>query len=186
MNKDTLEKLFKIQSEVSELIKTKQAKGDYLYEDLDSVMKLLRPHLTEHRLVLMHNIQEISGSMYGVTTVHDVDAGDHFCVTCPVAYSSSHKMSEMQSIGSCNTYSFRYNLKNIFALVSKDDDSEKGDDSVISPNSLKELKALFVAAQKNKEFNAEEFYLFVEGSDFEKFSESQAKLAITALKENIS
>jgi len=122
------DKLFKIQEEAHKFIKDStnpHFKNTYL--SLRGLMAGLSPILTEHKLLVVHHTE--NGEV--VTTVRDMEDKSEFSSAMPIPDGI-----EPQKQGSCVTYFRRYNLEQIFGIVTEDDDGNATQTK--KPKSVKE------------------------------------------------
>lgn len=108
------EKLFIIQSKGLKFKKT--ADNPFFhskYLPLDELIETLLPILTELRLLITHSTHE----KYVVTSVIDVDSDELISSAFPIP-----EGLEPQKVGSVITYAKRYNLSQIFNILSDEDD----------------------------------------------------------------
>lgn len=119
--KELYTKLYTIQKEGLNIAKNATAdvgKFSYDYLTLDKLMETLRPILEKHKLLVFH--QMISGEM--ITRLVDTENPEQIVSSCfPI-----QKEIEPQKAGSAVTYGKRYNLGQIFnILTDADDDGAK-------------------------------------------------------------
>tara|TARA_Y100000310_G_scaffold1864_1_gene2355 strand:- start:3282 stop:3758 length:477 start_codon:yes stop_codon:yes gene_type:complete len=83
------------------------------YATLDSIVEILMPLLKEHGLLIYHGTiqREV------VTRVIDVESGESIQSSFPLP-----TLEDPQKIGSAITYARRYNIVQLFNLVTDDDD----------------------------------------------------------------
>lgn len=119
MDKKALEqKMFAIQS--AGLKAKKDADNPFFnskYTTLDGLWESLLPHLTEQGLLVYHHTLQVDGAQYLETVVQNIDE-----------VSSVHTQFrlpdnlEPQKIGSAITYAKRYNLGQLFNIMTDADD----------------------------------------------------------------
>ena len=86
------------------------------YATLDSVVKLLKPFIEEHNLLITHKMEVMEGIPGLVTIVYDLDNKEDIHSFFPV-YSQ-----DPQKCGAGMTYGRRYNLVSLFNLLTEKDD----------------------------------------------------------------
>lgn len=119
--KELYTKLYIIQKEGLNIAKNATAdvgKFSYDYLTLDKLMEVLRPILEKHKLLVFH--QMIAGEM--ITRLVDTENPEQIVSSCfPI-----QKEIEPQKVGSAITYGKRYNISQIFnILTDADDDGAK-------------------------------------------------------------
>jgi hypothetical protein len=123
MNLNIYQKLLTIRSELSVIRKDKKNPFFHSnYVDINSVLELIIPKLTEYNLLLLQENGIEDGKDVIVTRVIDTDTKDEISsvidVKCP-------KEKDPQAFGSGITYSRRYAIISLFALEQTDDDGHK-------------------------------------------------------------
>lgn len=110
-------KLYTIQKDGINLPKdtpVNTGKFTYYYFTLDKLMEVLRPILEKHKLLVFH--QMIDGEM--ITRLVDTENPAQVISSCfPI-----QKEIEPQKVGSAITYGKRYNLGQIFNIITDEDD----------------------------------------------------------------
>ena len=185
-----LSKIINIQSKVLGVKKNQTGstgKRDYKYEDLNSIIMMLHPYLSEHGLGVCHTSECSDGVYIFKTTV--------FNETDSYSTSSIMDMSNMasavsgnniaQAAGSLQTYFKRYNLKNLFNLFSTDDDAAILTIEPITPAQHKQVIDLVAKIDDTKPFMEWLIGTF-DVSVISDLSKSQASQVITALKTKVA
>lgn len=125
------DKLFKIQEEHNTF--TKDAQNPFFksdYQSLEGLMRELSPILTKHKLLVTHNTSDA----HICTTVRDMGEKEISAVSSCTPLPEG---IEPQKMGAAITYFKRYNLGQIFNIVTDQDD----DGNASSPKNTKGKKA---------------------------------------------
>lgn len=138
-NKTSLyKKLLKVQQEVGKLTKDQTAKAgsfNYKYFDINQIIDMVNPVLTDNELVLIQPIQD--GNQCSIIT--DPETGENVS-----SYLELPKLSDPQKLGSAITYYRRYTLCSLLALQAEDDDAKSASEESKKPinyeGHLKECK----------------------------------------------
>jgi len=125
-------KLARVQSKIGAI--HKDAKNPFHksnYESLEAILSALTPLLSDEGLALFNNVEhsENIGLVLKTTLTNGVD---NLEVICPLAADGKNMM---QAYGSAISYSRRYNLRNMFNLITTDEDAE----SAHSKQTLKQV-----------------------------------------------
>lgn len=143
-------KLFAIQSEMPTI--PKNATNPHFkskYADLPTIMEILQPILSRHRVLLLQPICESSNENFIVidTKFVDIDSGQ-ICETTTTIPIGTNKTP--QAFGSAITYARRYALCSFLGIVADEDDD--GNASSVSGGSNKigqpQIVALYDLARK--------------------------------------
>lgn len=185
--KKEINKIYKsiiaIQKEVTAVHKNAKA-HNYDYENLDSIITLLHPHLVKEKLSVISNVVQSPDGKYNLaTTVVNAD-GDQATSFCPLLGTENLLVrgNPMQGMGSAITYARRYNLKNLFNLFSTDDDGADVGAKSITAAQKKEIQKLMKQLDGADNFDKEKFYTFLGTKNLSEITDVQAAQAITALK----
>jgi hypothetical protein len=114
--KNLYQKLFKVQG----LSMKKDAENPFFkssYITLDQIVNTLSPLLEENNMLVLHRTE----NKEVVTSILDIESGEAIESRFPLIESN-----DPQKIGSCITYAKRYNLGQLFNIITdKDDDGNK-------------------------------------------------------------
>lgn len=110
------------------------------YESLEAILNALNPLLSKEGLALFNNVEhEENIGLVLKTTL--TDGNETVSAICPLAADGKNMM---QAYGSAISYSRRYNLRNMFNLITTDDDGE----GAYSEPKLTRVKEKKVSARK--------------------------------------
>ena len=161
--KNINKKLFDIQCE--NLVFKKEADNPYFkskYLALDDLLTGLKPVLEKYKVLITHSTHE----KYVVTSVIDIESDEFVSSAFPI-----QEGIDPQKVGSAITYGKRYNLGQIFNIITdEDDDGNKASaKTTVSPyeqaiKKIKEEKDPKVLADWEKKINKSSLY-----DDGEKF-----------------
>ncbi|MCB0423075.1 MAG: ERF family protein [Mangrovimonas sp.] len=186
-NNGLYKKIINIQAKVLGIKKNQTGntgKREYKYEDLNSIITMLHPYLSEAGLGIIHTVITDERGQYICQTIV-FDQQDQVGVFCPIpdvskALSSSNLM---QGMGSAITYARRYNIKNIFNLFSTDDEAAILTTEPITEAQIKTLNQLLEKLDGVIDMAA--FYEFVEAGSVPEMNKQRANQAISYLKKKV-
>lgn len=178
-------KIIEIQSKVLGVKKTQQG-HNYKYEDLNSILTMLHPFLSEQGIGVSHTVITDENGQY-VCETSVFDDNEFYKVLCPIPDVSKilRNGNIMQGMGSAITYARRYNLKNIFNLFSTDDDVAILPIETITSAQQKQVNDLLAKIENTAPF-LEWLSSTFEVSGVDDLSKSQASQVITALKTKVA
>ena len=135
-------KLLKAIQQMENPIKDKSA-YKYLYADLSQVLGIVKPALYANGLGLMQSVKYENEIPYLVTTVFDENK------MLQLSERRLYDFTDAQAVGSCDTYTRRYELMKVFCLAAEDDDgaATKGNKSQV-PTNLKKAQTRLVKAEE--------------------------------------
>jgi len=177
-------KIIDVQSKVSGIKRNTKA-YNYNYENLDSIINLLHPHLTENKLCVVNNIEPLDENSYVcITSIFD-ELGNSIESKCPIVGAGNIlvKGNPMQGMGSAITYARRYNLKNLFNLFSTDDDAASLAVKVASDKQVELIESLL--GQVSQSINMDSFHKFIGTTDIATISVDKAKATISMLQKKV-
>ena len=140
---DIKNKLFTVQTEMGKIYKN--ASNPFhksKYENIEGILEEINPLLVEAKCVLSSTSVVNEFGHFLDTSLIDLESEGVITVSCPIEASGANKM---QAWGSALTYARRYNLRNLFNIVTTDDDGEGA--------TAKPLKAKNVEAKKTSGSN---------------------------------
>lgn len=124
-------KLSRVQSKIGAIHKdAKNLFHESTYESLEAILSVVSPLITEEGMALFSNVENLESGMILKTIL--TDGKETIEVFCPL---SADGKNLMQAYGSAISYARRYNLRNLFNLITTDDDGEGAHD-----RSLKQVK----------------------------------------------
>lgn len=119
--------IFKKLFEIQGIAVKKDASNPFFkskYMSLDNIVEVLKPILDGHKLLVYH----FTENKEMVTSVHDIESNEYVMSKFPLIESN-----DPQKYGSCITYAKRYNLGEIFNIITdEDDDGNKASEKVIN------------------------------------------------------
>ncbi len=83
------------------------------YMSLDNILTVLNPLLKDHKLLIFHATE----NKEVVTTVYDIESDEAVSSRFPLV-----ETNDPQKYGSCITYAKRYNLSQLFNIITDEDD----------------------------------------------------------------
>jgi len=141
-----------MQKELTDTKKDTKGYG-YLYTNLDSLVKHLRPLLTKHGLSFMQ-MPVGSENQAGVQTIYMHTSGEWITSLVKVPIADLKGQNAYQSLGSAITYLRRYSLSAFVGIASdEDNDAQGGPEEIkkvakVTTTQLKELNKLQMEAKK--------------------------------------
>lgn len=141
-----------MQKELTDTKKDTKGYG-YLYTNLDSLVKHLRPLLTKHGLSFMQ-MPVGSENQAGVQTIYMHTSGEWITSLVKVPIADLKGQNAYQSLGSAITYLRRYSLSAFVGIASdEDNDAQGGPEEIkkvvkVTTTQLKKLNVLQMEAKK--------------------------------------
>jgi len=111
-------KLLEVQKEVSGI--GKDSKNPFYkssYFDINKLLRVVKPALNKHDLLLMQPLSNVGGLQALTTIILDTESGEMIENTIPLTIND-----DPQKMGSAITYYRRYALQSLLGLEAKDDD----------------------------------------------------------------
>ena len=141
-----------MQKELTDTKKDTKGYG-YLYTNLDSLVKHLRPLLTKHGLSFMQ-MPVGSENQAGIQTIYMHTSGEWITSLVKVPIADLKGQNAYQSLGSAITYLRRYSLSAFVGIASdEDNDAQGGPEEIkkvvkVTTTQLKKLNVLQMEAKK--------------------------------------
>lgn len=177
------ESVLEVQSKVSGI--KKNSKGfNYKYENLDSIINLLKEPLEASGLAIRHDVKYVTDSIFMCVTYVFNASGESIEASCPILDPGSVLKSGnvMQGMGSAITYARRYNLKNLFNLFSTDDDAAILTPKAPSKPKIEVIYDLMDELAGNPNFDIDKLFEFAKTKDLNTCSDKVKDQIITILK----
>jgi hypothetical protein len=132
--KEIFKKIMEIQK--LNLAVTKDSKNPFFkssYVSLDNLVSTITPHLNNNGLLVYH----FSENKNINTVVADIESGETVTSSFPMVESN-----DPQKLGSCISYAKRYNLAQIFNIITDRDDDGNSASANITPTKAVDLSDL--------------------------------------------
>ena len=138
------EKLFQIQENSMKVVKgSENPFFKSKFAGLNAVLDMLKPILSENKIVMYQAPVESDGNRINLKTVLvDIEDGSKVESVITIPYASN----DPQKAGSAITYARRYALKSLFNMQDVDDDSEGAMNRTITSKQVSELLSLAVGS----------------------------------------
>ena len=126
---------------------------DHKYADVNAILKIIKPVLNKHGLLLMQTLTHIDGKAAITTTV--MCEGGKIEATAPIPEpptpAPGKRGNTFQDMGSAFTYWRRYALAAMFALEAEDDDANSLTSEAPAPTSAKGTQSSTPKKEQPKE-----------------------------------
>ncbi len=140
------QKLLAVQAELGPIIK--DSENPYFkskYADINSMIKVVKPILQRHGLVLLQPLSSIGSTPAIKTMIIDAKSGDSVSDITPINYTPKNP----QEHGSAVTYWRRYALQSMLFLECEDDDGQAASEKVV------QLDEPFQTEQKSEQIEVQ-------------------------------